>query len=71
MKDNPEFIKIYAFNKLYLIEMLKVYLADNDIESFILNQQDSSYLFGNIELYVRKENEEKAKELVMKFEKNG
>jgi len=71
MKDNSEFTKVYAFNKRYMVEMLKAYLADNNIESFILNQQDSSYLFGNIELYVRKKDEEKAKELVQIFEKNG
>jgi len=68
MKDNPEFTKIYAYNKQYMVEMLKAYLADNHIESFVLNQQDSSYLFGDVELYVRKEDEGKAKELVKKFE---
>ena len=71
MKDNPEFSKIYAYNKQYVVEMLKAYLADNHIESFVLNQQDSSYLFGDIELYVRKKDEEKAKELVKIFEQNG
>lgn len=70
MKNSPEFTKIYAFNKQYVVEMLKAYLADNNIESFILNQQDSAYLFGDIELYVRKEDEEKAKELVKIFEEN-
>ncbi|MCD6366240.1 MAG: DUF2007 domain-containing protein [Bacteroidales bacterium] len=70
MKDNPDFVKVYAINKLYLIEMLKAYLADHQVESFILNQQDSSYHFGDIELYVRKENEEKSEKLIKKFEEN-
>ena len=70
MKNNPDFVKVYAFNKLYLVEMLKAYLADNQIESFILNQQDSSYLFGDIELYVKKEDQEKSEKLIKIFEEN-
>ncbi len=70
MKNNPDFVKVYAINKLYLIEMLKAYLADNQVESFILNQQDSSYHFGDIELYVRKEDEEKSEKLIKIFEEN-
>lgn len=70
MKDNPDFVKVYASNKLYLIEMLKAYLADNQIESFILNKQDSSYLFGDIELYVKKEDQEKSEKLIKIFEEN-
>ncbi|MCD6366370.1 MAG: DUF2007 domain-containing protein, partial [Bacteroidales bacterium] len=57
-------------NKLYLIEMLKAYLADHQVESFILNQQDSSYHFGNIELYVMKKDEEKSEKLIKIFEEN-
>jgi len=70
MKNNQDFVKVYASGKLYLIEMLKVFLADNQIESFILNQQDSSYLFGDIELYVRKKDKEEAIKLIKKFEAN-
>ncbi len=70
MKNNPDFVKVYAFNKLYIVEMLKAYLADNQIESIILNQQDSSYHFGDIELFVKKEDEEKTKKLIKIFEEN-
>ncbi len=70
MKNDSDFVKVYAHSKLYVAEMLKTYLYDNQIESFILNQQDSSYHFGDIELYVKKENEEKAKKLIKIFEKN-
>jgi len=45
-------------------------LLENDIESFIVNKQDSSYLIGDIELYVSIDNIMKAKQLFLKFDQS-
>ncbi|RLD48105.1 MAG: DUF2007 domain-containing protein [Bacteroidetes bacterium] len=56
---------IRNFNKAYLAEIAKEVLTDNNIESVIINKKDSSYTtFGDIELYVREENAETAKQLI-------
>jgi len=56
---------IRNFNKPYLAEIAKEVLADNNIKSVIINKKDSSYnTFGDIELYVREENAEIAKQLI-------
>lgn len=43
---------IYSTNQLYMAEMVKDILNDNDIEAILFNQQDSLYLFGEIEVKV-------------------
>ncbi len=58
---------VYTSNKAYEIELLKKYLADHDIISFSINKQDSSYHFGEIELYVDKDDAIRAKRLISKF----
>ncbi len=63
MEKDWEIAKVFI--KLYLAEIAKEVLADNNIESVIINKKDSSYQsFGDIELYVNKNNIEKAKELI-------
>ena len=58
-----DWVKVRAFNKVYVAEIAKEVLFDNGIESVILNKQDGSYLtFGDIEIYVSKENAIKAKD---------
>lgn len=47
-----------------MAEMVQGVLADNDIEAVILNQQDSSYLIGEIEVFVHKDNQEKAVSII-------
>jgi hypothetical protein len=59
---------IYTCNKLYIAEILKEFLDDNEIDVFIINKQDSSYHFGDIELYSRPEDVMRAKLLIEKFE---
>lgn len=66
MKDDK--VLVYSTNKAYQIELLKEYLADHSIASFIINKQDSSYLFGDIELYVNSDDVIQAKRLISIFE---
>jgi hypothetical protein len=59
---------VYTCNKQYEAEILKEILAENDIESFLINKQDSSYLIGDIEIYVQPDDVMKAKLIIEKFE---
>jgi hypothetical protein len=59
MEEN--WVKVKGFDKAYLAEIAKEVLADNEINSVIINKQSSSYLvFGEVEIYVSKENAVKA-----------
>lgn len=56
-----DWVKIRGFDKVYLADIAKEVLFDKGIESVIINKQSSSYLsFGDIEIYVSKENAVKA-----------
>ncbi len=60
-----DWINIRNFNKIYLADIAKEVLNDNNIDAVIINKKDSTYTtFGDVELYVKKENAEKAKELL-------
>ncbi len=59
---------VYTTNQAYLVEILKEYLADNGIIAFTIDKRDSSYLFGDIEVYVENDDVIKAKLLINKFE---
>lgn len=56
----PSWIKIYTSNKAHEIEFAKSILADENIEAFVIDKKDSSYIFGDAELYVTEENVIKA-----------
>ena len=65
MSDN--WVAIYSTNQLYEAEMAKDMLADNEIECVIMNKQDSTYRFGEIEVCVPTEEVFKAKQLIIEF----
>ena len=54
MKDN--WIKIYANTLLYKVKIVQSILDEEDIEAVIINKQDYSYGFGEIELWTKQEN---------------
>jgi hypothetical protein len=45
-------IKIYSTDKPVEIEVAKSILEENNIEAIDVSKKDSSYIFGEIELYV-------------------
>lgn len=57
-------VKIRTYMKAYEAEIVKQMLEENGIAAVILNKQDSSYLFGKIELYVKQEEETFANVLI-------
>jgi len=54
MKDN--WIKIYADTLLYKVKIVQAILEEQDIEAVVINKQDYSYGFGEIELWTNQEN---------------
>tara|TARA_B100000214_G_scaffold74256_1_gene49958 strand:+ start:87 stop:293 length:207 start_codon:yes stop_codon:yes gene_type:complete len=65
-------IKILSTNNLNKAEIIKQMLEENNIDVVILNKQDSSYLmFGDIEIYIKKEQEQQAKSLLTDTNNEG
>jgi hypothetical protein len=57
---NNDWIKIYTSTQFFKSEMVKQVLIDNEIEAVILNKQDQSYKFGEVEVLVQEHNRETA-----------
>jgi len=49
--------KIYVTSDFFRIELIRQALDENDIAAVIMNKQDSSYRFGQIELYTHEDDE--------------
>ena len=65
-----DLVYIYSAGRPYLAELIRQMLADHNIQSFIINKQDSAYKFGDIELFVHRDEVIKAKMLIQEFEEN-
>lgn len=60
---------VYETDQLYLADMIKSVLRESDIDAVVLNQKDSSYLFGRIHVMVDRDDREKAEEIIKTFER--
>ncbi|NPA67522.1 MAG: DUF2007 domain-containing protein [Chlorobi bacterium] len=61
-------VKIQSFDRYHQAELRKTILQSNGIPAVILDEKDSLFLFGNIDLYVEEFNEKKARALIDEFE---
>lgn len=52
-----DWIKVRTFTQNIEAEIVKQMLEENGVNAVLLNKQDSSYLFGKIELYVKQSDE--------------
>lgn len=66
MDDN--WTVVFTTNKPWQAELAKQVLEENDIAAVLINKQDSSYLIGEVEIYVENSTLEKAKELIKNIE---
>ena len=57
-------VKILTYAAAIEAEIVKQMLEENGIAVVLLNKQDSSYLFGKIELYVNEQDETFANVLI-------
>lgn len=60
-------IKIQTFSRLHQAELRRDILNQNGINSVIINEKDSLFLIGEIELFVEEKNEKKARALIDEF----
>jgi hypothetical protein len=52
-----DWIRIFTSRDFYKSEIVKQALTEHNIETVLINKQDSSYhAFGEIELYIHQEN---------------
>lgn len=59
-------IKFFTSTNFYQSEMVKQTLIENHIDAVVLNKQDSSHrTFGNIEVYIHKEDFPQAVEIMI------
>lgn len=64
-----DWVIIHTTKQIYISEMIKDILEQNQIASVILNKMDSSYLnFGEIEVLVVAANVIKAKHIINKMD---
>jgi len=60
-------VKLESFARLHQAELRKDVLEKNGIPSVIINEKDSLFLLGEIELFVKKFDEAKAREFIDEF----
>jgi hypothetical protein len=59
---------IFSATALYRAEMLKSLLLEENIPAVVVNKQDSAYIFiGEAEVYIKREDVLKAKQIVNRF----
>ncbi len=59
-----EWAKVYETAEDVKIEIARILLEENGIEAVIINKKDRNYRFGEIELYVHRDNIIRAKQLL-------
>lgn len=67
---SSDLVHIYSAGSPYVAELVRQMLTDHNIQSFIINKQDSAYKFGEIELFVHRDDIIRAKMLIREFEEN-
>jgi len=61
-----DWVKIYSSDKFHKVEIVKAVLEDNGIVSFEINMKDSANISaGEVELYVKAEDEILAKVIII------
>ena len=67
--NDKDWTIVYSTNTPFQAEMVKQMLESNGIEAVVIDKQDSSYpSIGEAEVYVTKEIESKAKQLINELE---
>ena len=66
LKMGVNWVCIYSSKFIYKVDIVQAVLADKYINSVVINKQDSSYLFGEIELHVHPDDVILAKQIINK-----
>lgn len=61
-------VSVFTTTELFVAERMKEVLTESGIPAVVLNQRDSSYLtFGDINVMVNKEDQEKAEQVIKSY----
>jgi hypothetical protein len=63
-----DLVHIYSSGQPIQAELVKQMLDSHNIAAFLVNKQDSAYKFGEIEVYVGRDDVIRAKMLIREFE---
>ena len=55
---------VFSTQDIFKAEIIKNILLTNNINAILMNQKDSSYLFGTVKIYTRKEDIKKAQKII-------
>jgi hypothetical protein len=66
MEEN--LVAVFTADEQYKINLIKELLEENEIECFVLNQKGSALLLGDIQIFVDKADEKKARKLIQPHE---
>ncbi len=61
---NENWIQISSYGCILDAEIAKTKLEENNVDCVLINKKDSSYNFGEIELFVKKMQENIAKDII-------
>lgn len=61
-----EWVIVYSTSDFFQAELIKQMLLSNSIDAISMNQKDSSYHFGSINIYTKEKDMKKAKEIISK-----
>lgn len=64
-------VKLLTTDNPVQAEMTKQMLEEQGVSAVVINKQDSSYRFGQVELYVHESEEALAKGLIAEMEAGG
>ncbi|HEX5552478.1 MAG TPA: DUF2007 domain-containing protein [Chitinophagaceae bacterium] len=66
-----DWVIVFTTESPFQAELIHGMLKGNDIDSVIINKRDSSYgVFGDVSVYIHKENVEKARQLISETQGN-
>lgn len=61
-----EWVIVYSTSDIFQAEVIKQMLLSNSIDAISMNQKDSSYHFGSVNIYTKEKDMKKAKEIILK-----
>ena len=61
-----EWVVVYSTSDVFQAEVIKQMLLSNSIDAISMNQKDSSYHFGSVNIYTKEKDMKKAKEIISK-----
>ena len=59
-----EWVIVYSTSDIFQAEVIKQMLLSNSIYAISMNQKDSSYHFGSVNIYTKEKDMKKAKEII-------